>query len=241
MESPLINDQNSLDQIDINLTDDNLTEPQPMSFHAAFGGCMEMYSDESLVGKYFTDHQGWFCRCAQPMQVDPMGENGYIITVGRFGSLGYEVEPKMAVILHPPEKGFYLTESVPIPDYIPPGYTVDYKAEMQLLEVPVSEGAKGIEEIFNKNKQSLPPVITKVNWSLNLTVSVQLPNFMYKLPLNLLQTGGDRFLAQIIRQISPRLTYKVQSDFHSSNDLPIPPKGGRTFFKIEEKETIINE
>jgi Protein of unknown function (DUF1997) len=236
MESPLFNNQNSAPETPLNSIDDNVTEHKPMDFYTAFGGCMEMYGNESMVGDYFNNHQGWFCRCSKPMQVDPMGENGYIITVGHFGSLGYEVEPKMAVILHPPENGFYLTESVPIPDYTPPGYTVDYKAEMLLKEVPVSEAAKGIEEIFKKNKQSLPDVITKVNWSLKLGVSVQLPNFMYKLPLNLLQTGGDRFLAQIIRQISPRLTYKVQSDFHSTNDLPIPPKGGRTFFKIEEEQ-----
>jgi hypothetical protein len=152
--------------------------------------------------------------------------------VGRFGSLGYEVEPKMAVILHPPKDDFYLMESVPVPDYIPPGYVVDYRADMNLLEVPVSEAVQGIEVIFKKNKQSLPAVITKVNWQLNLKVSVQFPKFIYRLPVNFLQTTGDRFLAQIIRQISPRLTYKVQSDFHSQHNLPLPLKGGRTFFEL---------
>ncbi|WP_425461531.1 DUF1997 domain-containing protein, partial [Hyella patelloides] len=39
-----------------------------------------------------------------------------------------------------------------------------------------------------------------------------------------MQNTGDRLLAQIVRQISPRLTYKVQQDFHSSKGLPIPAK-----------------
>jgi hypothetical protein len=235
MESPLINNQNSLNQIDINVADDSLTEAKPVNFQTAFGGCMEMYGDRTLVAEYLNAHGGWFCRCAQPMQVEPMGEHGYIITVGRFGSLGYEVEPKMAVILHPPENHFYLMESVPVPDYIPPGYSVDYKADMNLTEVCVSQAAQGIEDLYKKNQQSLPSVITKVNWQLKLSVSVQFPRFIYKLPLNFLQRTGDRFLGQIIRQISPHLTYKVQLDFHSSHDLPVPPKGGRTFFSINNE------
>ncbi|MDY7014297.1 MAG: DUF1997 domain-containing protein, partial [Cyanobacteriota bacterium] len=63
---------------------------------------------------------------------------------------------------------------------------------------------------------------------LQLKVTVNFPKFIYKLPPSLIQSTGDRLLAQIVRQISPRLTYKVQKDFHRSLDLPLPPKQSRT-------------
>ncbi len=235
MQSPLINQQISMDQIGLNITKSDSIHYEPVRFNTAFGGCMEMYSDGETVANYLNAHEGWFCRCAQPMEVEPMGNNGYILTVGRFGSFGYEVEPKMAVILHPPQDSVYLTESVPVPDYTPAGYDVDYKAKMYLEEISISEAAQGIENIYKKNKQSLPNVITKVNWELKLDVAVQFPKFIHKLPLSLIESTGDRLLSQIIRQISPRLTYKVQLDFHENHNLPIPAKGGRTFFKLESE------
>ena len=65
-----------------------------LNFETHFEGCMEMYSHIEIVEDYFKQHQGWFCRCAKPMSVEPLGENGYILTVGHCGALGYEVEPK---------------------------------------------------------------------------------------------------------------------------------------------------
>jgi hypothetical protein len=42
------------------------------------------------------------------------------------------------------------------------------------------------------------------------------PKFIRRLPQGLIQGTGDRVLAQIVRQVSRRLTAKVQDDFHAS-------------------------
>jgi hypothetical protein len=61
-----------------------------------------------------------------------------------------------------------------------------------------------------------------VEWELDLTVTVQFPRFIQRLSKSLVQTTGDRLLRQIVRQISRRLTYKVQEDFHFTLGLPMP-------------------
>ncbi|MFM6897022.1 MAG: DUF1997 domain-containing protein, partial [Microcystis panniformis] len=43
-------------------------------------------------------------------------------------------------------------------------------------------------------------------------------------------------LTQIVRQVSPRLTYKVQEDFHSSFNLPLPPASSRLFCRLDSCE-----
>ncbi|MGB7275448.1 MAG: DUF1997 domain-containing protein, partial [Geitlerinemataceae cyanobacterium] len=68
-------------------------------FHSQFVGHMEMYADPQAVANYLDVHQGWFCRCATPMKVDPLGENGYALTIGKYGALGYAVEPKIGLEL----------------------------------------------------------------------------------------------------------------------------------------------
>lgn len=204
-------------------------------FAAAFAGYMDMYGDLETVARYFQAHEGWFCRCAQPMKVEPLNENGYILNVGRFASLGYEVEPKIAVVLDPPQDNLYVMRTVPIPNYEAPGYEVQYKSMMELAEV---SGEKIIEPSFKKlfvKKSVIPATITKVSWQLSITVTVEFPKFIEKLPATLIQKSGDRFLAGIISQISPRLTYKVQQDFHTSRGLSIPPKSGRGFTEMAKE------
>ena len=44
------------------------------------------------------------------------------------------------------------------------------------------------------------------------------------LPESLVQTSGDHLLRQIVRQISRRLTWKVQEDFHASHGMECPPR-----------------
>jgi len=99
---------------------------------------------------------------------------------------------------------------------------------MYIDSIPVSEASADIEKIYRQNKLTLPSEITKVNWELDLQVKVQFPRFIYKLPITLLRDTGDRLLNQIIKQVSPRLSYKVQKDFHTRFNLPIPPKSTRT-------------
>jgi Protein of unknown function (DUF1997) len=185
---------------------------------------MDMYGEIKSVAEYLDAHEGWFCRCAQPMKVEPLGKNGYNITIGRFNSLGYEVEPKISVVLQPPKDGIYLMHTIEVPNYNPPGYEVDYRAWMKLQEIPA--------ELISSGPSKLPKAIARIEWELHMKVAVRFPKFIYRLPLSVIQTTGDRLLAQIVRQVSPRLTYKVQQDFHSRLHLPVPPNSSRKLQKI---------
>jgi Protein of unknown function (DUF1997) len=210
-----------------------ISTQEPMYFETHFEGCMEMYSDAQTVAQYLNAHEGWFCRCAQPMKVEPINENGYTLIVGRFGSFGYEVEPKISVVLQPPQDGIYYMHTIPLEDNQPSCYNVDYNASMRLLEIPTEAAESNIVSVFRKHKkENIPTVITKVTWDLHLKIAVHFPKFIYKLPSSLIQSTGDRVLTEIIRQISPRLTQKVQQDFHTGLDLPLPPKDGRKFQRI---------
>jgi hypothetical protein len=223
-------------------TTPEVAEAATVHFQTHFEGHMEMYGDARLVAEYLNAHEGWFCRCAQPMKVEPIGDNGYILTIGKFGAFGYEVEPKIAVVLQPPRDAIYLMSSIPVPDYQAPGYEVDYQASMELIEIPVELAESGIAAAFRKKSASkLPSVITKVRWQLHMNVAVQFPKFIYKLPLSIVQSTGDRLLAQIVRQVSPRLTQKVQQDFHARFNLPLPPKStsGLQRLSISQEEENI--
>ncbi|MEA5467765.1 DUF1997 domain-containing protein [Spirulina sp. 06S082] len=200
-----------------------ISSQQPFSFETHFRGLMGMAADLPTVADYLDAHEGWFCRCAQPMTAEPFGENGYILTVGKFKSFGYEVEPKMAVVLLPPKDGLYVMHSLEVPDYTPLGYELNYTSSLTLEEVSGQE--------VNWNTSGIDRV-TKVEWQLHLFVKIQFPPFIYKLPRNLLQTTGDRLLSQIVRQISPRLTYKVQKDFHDRLNLSLPPKSSRQLLRL---------
>ncbi|MEO0685249.1 MAG: DUF1997 domain-containing protein [Cyanobacteria bacterium J06649_11] len=186
-------------------------------FYGTFSDCMELFAPAATVSEYLNNHSEWFSRCAQPMKVEPLGENGYELIIGRFGAFSYDVEPKIGLELLPPEEGIYRIHTRPIPDYQPPGYDVDYRASLQLVE--------------NQNEadnpvQSTP--ITRVEWELYLTVYVEFPNFIKRLPQNLIQKTGDRLLNQIVRQVSRRLTRKVQEDFHQSLGIPFSHKSKKS-------------
>jgi hypothetical protein len=189
---------------------------------------MDMYGEPERVETYLNAHEHWFRRCAQPMTAEPLGENGYVLTVGHFGAFGYEVEPKMAVVLAPPEDRTYNMYSIPVPDYTPPGYDVDYRAMMTL------EGVNSTELDWPVN-QAIASQVTKVEWGLSLNVRLRFPLFIEKLPRELIQKTGDRLLTQIVRKISPRLTHTVQKDFHDRMGLPLPPKRSRRLIHIEPK------
>lgn len=178
-------------------------------FQSQFTGRMELCGNAQSVITYLDNHQGWFCRCAQPMTVIPLGERGYALKVGRYGSLGYEIEPQVGLELLPPDhQGIYRIVTVPVPGYNPPNYQVDFQAALQLLETQADE-----RESEN---------VTRVEWHLNLKVSIQFPRFITKLPQTLIQRAGDRLLKQVVRQISQRLTAKVVADFHTTQGILLP-------------------
>jgi hypothetical protein len=163
---------------------------------------MDMQAPMDVVADYLNSHSSWFSRCAEPMKVQPLGEHGYALVIGRFGAFNYEVEPKIGLELLPADAGIYRIRTVPIPDYTPPGYDVDYRAALHLVENPT-------------DKPSSQP-LTGVEWKLDLTVYIHFPKFIQRLPKSLIQSTGDRLLNQIVRQVSRRLTRKVQEDFHNS-------------------------
>lgn len=184
---------------------------EPNRFHGAFASCMEMYADAKIVAGYLDAHRSWFPRCAHPMKAEPIGENGYALTIGRFGSFGYEVEPKIGLDLLPQDHGIYRIQTIPVPDYEPVGYEVDFQAALQLIESE-PKSAEGSAQI------------TQVEWELDLKVFIQFPRFIHALPKSLVQSTGDRLLNQIVRQVSRRLTHKVQQDFHNTVGIPLPKK-----------------
>ena len=162
---------------------------------------MEMYSRADRVSSYLDRHEGWFRRCAEPMTAEPLGENGYILTVGRFGALGYYVTPKIGLELVPQRDRVYRIETIPIPDYTPPGYEVCFQAEQTLVELP-TDASSDLD-------------ITRVEWELDLRVGVYFPKFVRALPSQLVTTTGQSLLVGIVKQVSRLLTHKVQEDFHS--------------------------
>ncbi|WP_017652237.1 DUF1997 domain-containing protein [Fortiea contorta] len=168
----------------------------PTKFYGRYEDYMEMCAPVQTVAEYLNAHALWFTRCAEPMKVQPLGENGYALIIGKFGAFGYDVEPKVGLELLPPDSGIYRIRTIPIPDYHPPGYDVDYRASLQLLEC-------GDE-------------VTRVEWELDLVVDIHFPRFIHRLPKSLIQSTGDRLLNQIVRQVSRRLTRKVQEDFIQS-------------------------
>ncbi|MEO1373645.1 MAG: DUF1997 domain-containing protein [Cyanobacteria bacterium J06635_10] len=181
-------------------------------FYGTYSDCMELSAPAETVAKYLNNHNQWFSDCAQPMKVQRLGENGYELTIGSFGAFGYEVQPKIGLELLPPEQGVYRILTIPIPDYQPPGYDVDYRASLQLVE----------SQDENNSIQSTPT--TRVEWELYLTVYLHFPQFIKRLPKSLIQSTGDRLLNQIVRQVSRRLTRKVQNNFHQSLDISFSDK-----------------
>jgi hypothetical protein len=205
-------------------TDSLVTDIHPYGsditrFHSQFHDCMEMYAELEQVIAYLDAHQQWFSRCAHPMKVEPISSNSYALLIGRFGAFGYDVEPKVGLELLPQEDGIYRIRTIPVPDYVPPGYEVDFQAIQSFVEVPT-------KEYFQKHEHrlvaKLPPAITRVEWTLELNVFLRFPKFIQKLPHSLIQSTGDRILCQVVRQVSRRLTHKVQEDFHSSLGIPMP-------------------
>ncbi|MDX2100610.1 MAG: DUF1997 domain-containing protein [Leptolyngbyaceae cyanobacterium bins.59] len=201
---------------------DSAEKLEPVTFSSHYVDHMELYADTATVAQYFDVHHLWFRRCAHPMQADLIGENAYGLTIGRYGAFGYEVEPQIGLNLLPQKEGVYRIETVPIPNQTFQGYEVDFKASMELIEVPV-------DVVMQNNwvrDGLIPPKMTRIQWDLQLEVMVQFPRFIYALPKNLIRNTGDRLLAQIIRQVSRKLTLKVQDDFHSTVGVSLP-KGNR--------------
>jgi Protein of unknown function (DUF1997) len=194
----------------------------PVQFKSQYIDCMEMYADAAIVAEYLDHHSQWFGRCAEPMTVEPVGSTGYVLVIGRYGSFGFELEPKIGLNLLPGDENVYRIETIPVPNYTPQGYDVDFKAAMELVEHDRS---------LDDDDGDAPLRMTRVQWQLDLTVSIQFPKFIQALPANLIHGTGETLLKQIVRQVSRRLTHKVQEDFHTSRNLVMPKQARKWFFQ----------
>ena len=178
-------------------------------YSSQFADLMEMRAPAHTVEAYLDGHEGWFRRCASPMRVEPLERNGYVLTLGRFGNFGFEVEPTIGLELLPQSAGVYRIGTVP-PEQFQPGlrdlYDVEFNAALRLDE------------------QHAASPITEVRWELDLSVWIKLPAVIGLLPESLVQSSGDHLLRQIVRQVSRKLTWKVQEDFHATHNLECPPR-----------------
>jgi hypothetical protein len=123
--------------------------------------------------------------------------------------------------LLPQDAGVYRILTVPSPeaDAVLAGlYDVEFNASLRLDEPGPEEPDLSREEVDGLMAHTL------VRWSLDLQVWIRLPGMITILPEALVQSSGDRLLRQIVRQISRRLTWKVQEDFHASHGVPCPPR-----------------
>ncbi len=204
----------------------------PFIFHNQFQGWMEVYAPVQRYEQYLNNHHEWFYRCAQPMKAEPIGKNGYILTIGRYGSHGYEVEPKIGLHLLPQEQGVYRIETIPVPDQPFLNYDVNFQAAMEL--VPTTARPDTDPELIERQIYHY----TRVNWQLDLRVEMYFPRFVYRLPHALIQGTGNRVLAQIVRQVSYRLTAKVQDDFHATIGLDLGKRWRRQRFHAERVRTL---
>ncbi|MGB3614278.1 MAG: DUF1997 domain-containing protein [Elainellaceae cyanobacterium] len=194
---------------------DPMVTHKPVTFHSHSSSTMAMNASPAVVTRYLDNHREWFHRCAAPMQAQIIGENSYNLKIGTFGAFGYDVEPCIGLELLPQEAGIYRIQTVMLPDAQFLGYEVDFQAMLELFE----QAYRG-------------QTTTTVSWELDLTVLIQFPGFIHTLPMGLIQTTGDRLINRIVRQVSNRLTRKVQEDFHDSLGLPYPPKSSRRSRKL---------
>jgi hypothetical protein len=172
---------------------------------------MEMIAPSEAVASYLDRHQDWFERCARPMQVSAVDAQTYALTLGRFGNFGFEVEPTIALRLLPQQERVYRIETVQTAPHsldLREHYDVDFQASMELTSTDTT---------------------TAVQWDLDLSVWIRLPRVITMLPDQLVQSSGDHLLRQIVRQISRRLTWKVQEDFHATHGLSCPPRRRAAF------------
>lgn len=188
---------------------------------------MGLCAPAAMAAAYLDAHSDWLAPCVQPMRAEPLGAQGYLLTIGRFDAFGYRVEPQMAVVFESPQVGLYQFYNVPLTDQPPePLYKIHYQAAMQLQETNAAAVAWGA------SNRVIAPIVTRVDWYLNLTVTWQLPRLMAHVPRDWTQNLGETGLAQILQQMTPRLTQAVQQDFHQRHALLMPPRTSRRMVRV---------
>ena len=191
-------------------------------FHLHYEDYVELYAPATIVADYVAGHSSWFGRCAHPMKVSPLSDNAYDLLLGRYGAFKFELEVRIGLELVPSETfGVYSIRSIPLQNYSPPGYEVDFQGTFDLREMPVNPSSWAA--VFSEGaKPPIPSAMTRWEWQLDLNVGVQFPQFIRAMPPSLIRNTGDRLLMRIVREISRRLAIRVQADFHKTFNLPFP-------------------
>ena len=148
-----------------------------------------------------------------------LDRQSYGLTLGRFGNFGFEIEPTISLRLLPQDQLIYRIETTDLAwgdSTLRNLYEVDFQARMELKPWAEVEGMD-------------PGLATAVSWDLDLSVWIRLPQVITVLPDGLVQSSGDHLLRQIVRQVSRRLTWKVQEDFHAQYSLKCPPRRRAAF------------
>ena len=57
---------------------------QVRCYRSHFSDRMEMLAPPKNVAAYLDHHQGWFQRCAAPMEVKALDDQSYLLTLGQF-------------------------------------------------------------------------------------------------------------------------------------------------------------
>lgn len=174
---------------------------------------VDIYAPKAIVAEYLTKHADWFPACAAPMKVSSLGNNGYNLLLGRYGAFKYELEVRLGLELIPPDSsGIYRLKNIPLPDYYPPGYQVDFQGTFYLTELPTDPAMR--LQVLSQEMPDLPPVMTRWQWQLDLEVGIQFPQFIRAMPESIVHNTGDRLLRQIVSEVSRRLADRVQRHFH---------------------------
>jgi len=175
-------------------------EERVRRYASTFSDLMEMRAPAPVVATYLDRHEGWFRRCAAPMTVTPLGQRGYVLTLGRFGNFGFEVEPTIGLELLPQDEGVYRILTVPssrIDPSLQGLYDVEFNAALRLDEVGSDAQGGGAEAERSHAELSHEEVDrlmahTLVRWELDLSVWIRLPSMIALLPEGLVHSSGDR-------------------------------------------------
>ena len=167
---------------------------------------------QAVVAAYLDDHQELVPRCASPMQVEAIDQKSYSLTLGRFGNFGFEVEPTIALRSCRSRKGS--TGSKPCRRAASPWPAGSLRRRLPRPGCAGSPKQDTPHRAMGSGSQASGSAAQGDHHAAGSVV----------------QSSGDHLLRQIVRQISRRLTWKVQEDFHATHGLSCPPRRQRAAF-----------
>lgn len=189
-----------------------------MSFKVHQRGQVDLETDRPTLAAYLRNHSEWVGHCFKPLKVDPLElapllalnpecEKGqcYRLQFFRIGGLGFEVEPCFGVRIWDESDTLFRLDSVKLPSDEGLPYRVKCAAFFELEEMPQFSGQ---------------PTLTRVHWTLDLDILMDLPRFLQALPQTMVKNVGSNVINRVTRSMSDRLTHNVCNDFYRSIGKP---------------------